>query len=181
MIPGGVPTHDCRLFLRLPARGDWRSLIEALPVTLDRDRPASVLLPPIGLGALDVAQEIVALIQRADVAALVRDDAAIAVRLKADGLYLAENRNCREARRSLGPDLALGVQCPLERHVAMQAGEDGADYLAFAVTAATEGCARDFLAWWRETMVLPSVALIEDSNIDTGRIESLADFLSPPC
>jgi thiamine-phosphate pyrophosphorylase len=71
----------------------------------------------------------------------------------------------RQARALIGPGLTLGVTCKGSRDLAMQAGEDGADYVAFGAfyPSTTKEVTRlldpEVLAWWSEMMELPSCAI----------------------
>ena len=70
--------------------------------------------------------------QSRGVAFLLNDRADLAKATGCDGAHVGqEDMTAREARRALGPDLTLGVTCKGSRDLAMQAGEDGADYVAF--------------------------------------------------
>ena len=70
-----------------------------------------------------------------------------------------------QARALIGPDLTLGVTCKGSRDLAMQAGEDGADYVAFGAffpsgTKDVSGFIEpEVLRWWSELMELPSCAI----------------------
>ncbi|MFX7144806.1 thiamine phosphate synthase, partial [Acinetobacter baumannii] len=67
----------------------------------------------------------------ADVAFIVNDSIALAKRLGADGVHLGQgDGDPREARAQLGPAAQIGVTCHDSRHLAMEAGEAGADYVA---------------------------------------------------
>jgi thiamine-phosphate pyrophosphorylase len=180
MNTGGGLVTECRLFLRLEPRDEWSQTIAELPGWLAANRPASVLLPEIDVSHAEPARKAVEIIQRSDIAALVRNDAALAMALAADGLHASGDADLPALRRSLPAGFALGVECPLERHLAMVAGEMGADYLAFRVSLAEQAQALSLLSWWREMMVLPSVALIEDNGVDLAPFLAVADFFSPP-
>ena len=101
-----------------------------------------------------------------DVAFVVNDDVALAKRLKADGVHLGQSDgDVREAREVLGRDVQIGVTCHASRHLAMEAGEAGADYVAFgaffpSTTKATEHQAEtDLLTWWSSLFEIPCVAI----------------------
>jgi thiamine-phosphate pyrophosphorylase len=70
----------------------------------------------------------------------------------------------KDARKILG-DLTLGVTCHNSRHLAMEAGEAGADYVAFGAFYATttkeppEMAELETLKLWAETMEIPCVAI----------------------
>ena len=101
-----------------------------------------------------------------DTAFIVNDDMALAKRLRADGVHLGQgDGDPREARRLLGPDAQIGVTCHASRHLAMEAGEAGADYVAFGAffptsTKAVEHHADpEILSWWQGLFELPCVAI----------------------
>lgn len=101
-----------------------------------------------------------------DVAFIVNDDMTLAKRLGADGVHLGQgDGDPREARRLLGPDVQIGVTCHASRHHAMEAGEAGADYVAFGAffptqTKAVEHYAEpEILTWWQGMFELPCVAI----------------------
>ncbi|MGH7066191.1 MAG: thiamine phosphate synthase, partial [Acetobacteraceae bacterium] len=83
-----------------------------------------------------------------------------------DGAHVGQtDTSAREARRLLGPGRSLGVTCHASRDLALGAGEDGADYVAFGAffpSATKEAPARaepEILRWWSELMELPVVAI----------------------
>ncbi len=101
-----------------------------------------------------------------DVAFIVNDSAALARRLGADGVHLGqEDGDPREARALLGPGAQIGVTCHDSRHLAMDAGEAGADYVAFGAfypTTTKEVRHRpelSILSWWATLFELPAVAI----------------------
>ena len=121
-----------------------------------------------------------------EVAFIVNDDVALAKRLKADGVHLGQgDGDPKEARRLLGPDAQIGVTCHNSRHLAMDAGEAGADYVAFGaffptMTKAVEHRADpEILTWWQGLFELPCVA-IGGITVDNAKtlVEAGADFLA---
>ncbi|VXC92476.1 thiamine phosphate synthase [Sphingomonas sp. 8AM] len=101
-----------------------------------------------------------------EVAFIVNDSVSLAKRLGADGVHLGqEDGDPREAREALGPAVQIGVTCHDSRHLAMEAGEAGADYVAFGsfyptTTKAVEHQPdRVILSWWHAVFELPSVAI----------------------
>lgn len=104
--------------------------------------------------------------QSRNVAFLLNDRQELVRSSGADGVHVGQTDTpARIARAAIGPDATLGVTCHDSRDLAMQAGEDGADYVAFGAffpTATKEAPARaepDILAWWSELMELPCVAI----------------------
>jgi thiamine-phosphate pyrophosphorylase len=121
-----------------------------------------------------------------DVAFLVNDSMALAKRIGADGVHLGQSDgDPREARALLGSAAQIGVTVHDSRHLAMEAGEAGADYVAFGAffpTATKETRHRpdpSILSWWATLFEMPSVA-IGGITPDNGRIlvEAGADFLA---
>ncbi|MEQ1687574.1 MAG: thiamine phosphate synthase [Sphingopyxis sp.] len=102
----------------------------------------------------------------ADVAFIVNDDKALAKRLGADGVHLGQgDGDPRDARALLGRDAQIGVTCHNSRHLAMEAGEAGADYVAFGAfypttTKMTEHRAEPpLLGWWTTVSEVACVAI----------------------
>jgi len=121
-----------------------------------------------------------------DVAFLVNDDMSLAKRLGADGVHLGQgDGDPREARALLGASAQIGVTCHDSRHLAMEAGEAGADYVAFGAffpTTTKETRHRPepaILSWWATLFELPSVA-IGGVTPENGRVlvDAGADFLA---
>ena len=101
-----------------------------------------------------------------EVAFLVNDSVSLAKRLGADGVHLGQgDGDPREARATLGPSAQIGVTCHDSRHLAMEAGEAGADYVAFGAffpTATKETTHRpdpSILSWWTTVFEIPCVAI----------------------
>lgn len=121
-----------------------------------------------------------------EVAFIVNDSIALAKRLKADGVHLGQgDGDVKEAREELGRETQIGVTCHASRHLAIEAGEAGADYVAFGAffpseTKETEHRAElQLLEWWNEMVEIPSVAIggITPENC-RPIIEAGADFLA---
>ena len=165
---------SCRLFLRLAA-GIAPAALDAL---LADPLVASVLLPP-GTGADASGRALVKRIQDSDRPALVIDDVDLRTAIEADGVHLTDPSAVAATRRKLGDGLILGAECPADRHICMEAAEDGADYVAVRATLEHRAEVLDLLAWWQEIMTVPIVAFI-DAAMDLSQIEASADFISPP-
>ncbi len=121
-----------------------------------------------------------------DVAFIVNDDVALAKRLKADGVHLGQgDGDVREAREILGSDAQIGVTCHNSRHLAMEAAEAGADYVAFGAfypttTKEVEHVAElETLEKWSRVTEIPCVA-IGGITTDNAKavIEAGADFIA---
>ena len=121
-----------------------------------------------------------------DVAFIVNDSVALAKRLKADGVHLGQqDGSVREAREELGHEVQIGVTCHASRHLAMEAGEAGADYVAFGAfypssTKATDHVADlELLGFWTNLFEIPCVAIggVTPANC-APLIAAGADFLA---
>jgi len=121
-----------------------------------------------------------------EVAFIVNDSISLAKRLGADGVHIGqEDGTVEEARQALGRDAQIGVTCHDSRHLAMEAGENGADYVAFGAffpttTKQTKHVAGlDLLEWWQAIFEIPCVAI---GGVTPGNccelIRAGADFLA---
>jgi thiamine-phosphate pyrophosphorylase len=136
--------------------------------------------------AAALAEPLQAICAARDVAFIVNDDISLAKRLKADGVHLGQgDGDPRDAREQLGREAQIGVTCHASRHLALEAGEAGADYVAFgaffpSTTKETEHRAElELLEWWSEMVELPSVAIGGITPDNCGPlVEAGADFLA---
>lgn len=121
-----------------------------------------------------------------EVAFIVNDSIALAKRLGADGVHLGQDDgNVADARARLGREAQIGVTCRASRHLAMEAGEAGADYVAFGAffpssTKDTLHVAElDLLQWWSPIFEVPCVAIggITAANC-APLVKAGADFLA---
>lgn len=133
--------------------------------------------------AMDVLQPVV---QDRNVAFILNNRPDLAKEYGCDGAHIGmEDISIELARAQLGDDLQLGVSCYDSRDIAMQAGEKGADYVAFgaffpSTSKETDSRATvDLLSWWSEMMELPVVAIggITAENCKP-LVKAGADFLS---
>ena len=126
------------------------------------------------------------IVQAAGAAFILNDRPDLAAELGCDGVHIGqEDAPYAEARRLMGPDRIVGVTCHDSRHLAMEAAEAGADYVAFGAFIPTKTkepkthADIELLRTWSETTVVPSVAIggitVENAPI---LIEAGADFLA---
>jgi len=183
-------TQACRLYLITPpliadlaefegtledalSAGDVAALqIRLKDVPLDAVREAAKVLAPVA--------------HRHDVAVLMNDHVELARELRLDGVHVGQSDMAyKDARRILGPNAMIGVTCHNSRHLAMEAAEAGADYVAFGAfyptsTKTVEHMAElETLTIWQETMETPCVA-IGGITADNARAvaEAGADFIA---
>ncbi len=179
---------DCQLYLISPLNvgGDFP---DRLVRALDAGPVAAFQFRVKGVDEHEAArlaaplQEICA---ARDVAFIVNDSISLAKRIKADGVHLGQDDGTvEEARQRLGREAQIGVTCHNSRHLAMEAGEAGADYVAFGAffpttTKQTEYHAEpELLSWWQELMEIPCVAIggITPDNCKP-LVEAGADFIA---
>ena len=136
--------------------------------------------------AARLAAPLLELCRARDVAFIVNDSIALARRLGADGVHLGQqDGTVREAREALGREAQIGVTCHASRHLAMEAGEAGADYVAFgaffpsATKASEHRPDLDLLSWWQGLMEIPCVAIGGITPQNCGPlVRAGADFLA---
>ncbi|WP_445192555.1 thiamine phosphate synthase [Sphingomonas sp. Tas61C01] len=136
--------------------------------------------------AAALAEPLQAICAARDVAFIVNDDVGLAKRLGADGVHLGQDDgDPRDARAALGPTAQIGVTCHDSRHFAMEAGEAGADYVAFGsfypttTKATTHRPEPSILSWWSAVFEMPCVAIggITPANA-SPLIAAGADFIA---
>ena len=178
----------CKLYLiSPPAIGD--DFAETLAVTLDAGPVAAFQLRLKGIDDHRIAAlagPLQAACAAREVAFIINDSIGLAKRLGADGVHLGQDDgDPREARDLLGPDAQIGVTCHDSRHLAMEAGEAGVDYVAFGAFYPTETTPTEhrpdpaILGWWSTLFELPCVAIggITPANA-APLIAAGADFLA---
>lgn len=172
-----------------PALPDLAGFAETLRATLDAGPVAclQLRLKEVSDDALRRAVDQLLPIARArDMAFLLNDRPDLAAETGCDGVHVGQgDMPLAEARRLLGANASIGVTCHGSRHLAMEAAEGGADYVAFGAffpTATKDPPGRatpDILTWWQEIFEIPCVA-IGGISVENCRplIEAGADFLA---
>lgn len=178
----------CQLYLVSPPRVG-EDFVAALAAALDGGPVAAFQLRMKGAADQEVlraAERLMPVCAAREVAFILNDRMDLAKACGADGVHLGQgDGDPREARALLGPGAQIGVTCHASRHLAMEAGEKGADYVAFGAffpTTTKETAHRpdpSILTWWSRLFELPCVAIggVTPSN---GRalVEAGADFLA---
>lgn len=126
-----------------------------------------------------------------DVAFMLNDRVDLAKELRTDGVHLGQDdMPLAEARKLLGDDYAIGVSCHDSGHLAMEAGEAGADYIAFGAYYPTKSKspeklamygtpAADLLPWWSTYTTVPAVAIGGLTPENCGElVKQGADFIA---
>ena len=182
------PRPPCQLYLISPPRYD-PGFPERLKAALDGGPVAAFQLRLKDVEDFEVlraGETIKPILAAYDVALIVNDRADLAAKIGADGVHLGQDDgSVAEARRLLGHDRQIGVTCHDSRHLAMEAGEAGADYVAFGSfypTTTKEVRHRpdpSILTWWTTLFEIPCVA-IGGITVENARplVEAGADFLA---
>ena len=180
----------CRLYLITPPVLDTSTFRDRLAAALDAGDVGCVQLRLKDADddaikrACDALRPVT---QSRGVAFLMNDRPDLAAALGCDGVHVGqEDASYAEARALLGPDRVVGVTCHASRHLAIEAAEAGADYVAFgaffptATKDAPKGKADlELLRWWSEIMTVPVVAIGGITVENCGPlVEAGADFLA---
>ena len=124
--------------------------------------------------------------QSRDVAFVINDRPDLAVETGCDGVHVgADDAPYPEARRIVGRDAIVGVTCKASYHLAMEAADDGADYVAFgaffasATKETTTRAPLDLLSNWQSVATVPCVAIGGITAENCGPVATAgADFLA---
>ncbi len=186
---GGRQERSCRLYLITPPSLEVVTFRDTLAAALDAGDVAAVQLRLKGVDddTIRRAAEVLRVVaQDRGVAFLMNDRADLAVETGCDGAHVGrEDGDLAAARRLLGPDLTLGATCHDSRHLAMEAAEAGADYVAFGAFFPTDTKATthrpdpEILTLWSEVTEIPCVAIggITAENC-APLVRAGADFLA---
>ena len=181
---------DCRLYLITPpVLPDLDTFGRDLAAALDGGDVAAlqIRLKDASDETIAAAVQALAPIARAhEVAVILNDRPDLAARLGCDGVHVGQgDMPYKEARKLMGLTAVIGVTCHDSRHLAMEASEAGADYVAFGAffptttKDASTVAEPDILSIWQETMEIPCVAIggITADNA-AGLAAAGADFLA---
>ena len=180
----------CRLYLITPpAIPDPAAFARAFAEALAGGDVAALQIRLKGASEAEieaVVRAVQPMAHRAGVALIMNDRPDLAVRLGCDGVHVGQqDMAVATARHIVGPALTVGVTCHDSRHLAMEAAEAGADYVAFGAffpTKTKEASTRaglELLTDWQETMLTPCVAIggINAHNA-RGVVAAGADFIA---
>ncbi len=135
---------------------------------------------------IQIAKEIKKICDNNNCLFLLNDSLEIALNIGANGVHLgAEDGSILSARKNSPKNFLIGASCYDSRHLAMEAGEQGADYLSFGAffeskTKKSRGNpSLEILEWSNEILNLPTVAIggITADNC-APLVKSDVDFLA---
>jgi thiamine-phosphate pyrophosphorylase len=183
-----MPESRCRLYLITPPQFEPLSFAALLEEALGAGDVACVQLRMKDASDEDVveaAETLKPIVHKAGAAFVINDRPDVAARVGADGVHVGQTDTpLDEARAEVG-DRIVGVTCHNSRHLAIEAAERGADYVAFGAffptqtKTVTAQAAPDLIHWWSEMMTVPCVA-IGGITVDNAPalIDAGADFLA---
>lgn len=179
----------CQLYLVTPPALEPSAFGERLKAALDAGAAACLQLrlkdaPDDAVRrAADILMPVC---HRHDAAFLINDRPDLARELGADGVHIGqEDAGYAEARALVGGDATVGVTCHNSMHLAIEAAEAGADYVAFGAffptrtKAPKSEASLETLESWSAATVVPCVA-IGGITVENCRplVEAGADFLA---
>jgi thiamine-phosphate pyrophosphorylase len=180
---------NCRLYLISPPKLSATNFITPLREALAGGDVASfqLRLKDVEDDAIRRAADLLRPIVQAHGAAFILNDRPdLAAELGCDGVHVGQDdASYADARAAMGPSRIVGVTCHDSRHLAVEAAEAGADYVAFGAffpTRTKEPKTQADIAllnWWSDVMVVPAVAIggIIVANAP-ALVEAGADFLA---
>lgn len=190
-----MPDYPCKLYLITPpAISDLNQFADDFSIVLAAAHGTAAQIACVQLRLKDVSDEDVLaaaaklkpLTQKYEAALLINDRPDLAKKAKADGVHIGQGDAPYEAARALlGEEASIGVTCHASTHLAMEAGEAGADYVAFGAFYPTQTkqvtaqATPEVLAFWSHATTVPSVAIggITPENA-APLIAAGADFLA---
>ncbi len=178
-----------RLYLITPPAFDLAPFSRALANALAGGDVAAVQLRLKDVSdaeILRIGAALKSIVQAAGAAFIVNDRPDLAKALDTDGVHVGQaDASYAQARAALGPDKIVGVTAHNSRHLAMEAAEAGADYVAFGAfypssTKQPQHWAEpEILEIWSEISTIPCVAIggITAENA-APLVRAGADFLA---
>ncbi len=181
-------SESCRLYLISPPKLSAANFLGPLKEALKGGDVASFQLRLKHVSDDEIRRAVDTLrpiVQANGTAFILNDRPDLAAELGCDGVHIGQDDASYAAARAALPDGIIGVTCHDSRHLAMDAAEAGADYVAFGAFFPTRTkepktqALPELLTWWNEMMVVPCVAIggITVANAP-GLVQAGADFLA---
>lgn len=172
-----VVAENCRLYLISPPVIELDRFAVQLEAAFSGGDVASFQLRLKDAGddqIIAAAKKLLPLCHKREVAFILNDRPDLVARLGADGVHLGQEdleiMPIEKARQIVGEQAVIGVSAHASRHLAMEAGEQGADYVAFGAFFPTQSKPAEkiekwgvpdleLVEWWSTYTVLPCVAI----------------------
>ena len=174
-----------QIYLITPPEFDLDTFPDRLAAVLDSTDIACVRLALAGKDEdmIQRAADACRLVSHArDVAIVIENHLLMVERLGLDGVHLTDGaRQVRYVRKELGADAIVGSFCGVTRHEGMNAGEAGADYVAFGPIGATplgtgEQVDFDLFDWWSQVIEVPVIAEGALTTEQVAKFGPVTDF-----
>ena len=160
----------CRLYLVTPPSiAEPAAFAAALEAALSGGEVAALqirLKPAPDAVVAEAVRRLTPIAHAAGAAVILNDRPDLALELGCDGVHIGQQDTpYAEARRLLGPERIVGVTCHDSLHLAMEAAEAGADYVAFGAffptttKMASSHADPELLTGWQQAMQAPCVAI----------------------
>lgn len=185
--------YPCRLYLISPPKFELADFVTKLEEALSAGDVGAFQLRLKEADDKTIRKAIETLMpiaRKHGTAFIINDRVDLAAEYSTDGVHLGqEDTSAEEARRQLGGDRVIGVSCHDSSHLAMEAGDAGADYVAFGAFYETKSKTpenlakygtptKDILEWWTTYTLLPCVAIGGMQPQNCGPlVEAGADFI----
>ncbi|MBN8542700.1 MAG: thiamine phosphate synthase [Alphaproteobacteria bacterium] len=186
--------YPCRLYLISPPTIELGAFAKTFESALNAGDVGAFQLRLKGASDKEIREAVrvlMPLCRAKGTAFILNDRVDLALELEVDGVHLGqEDMMAEEARRILGKERVIGVSCHDSSHLAMEAGDHGADYVAFGAFYPTTSKTPDKLAkygtpkpdiieWWSTYTLIPCVAIggIQPQNCGP-LVEAGADFVA---
>lgn len=165
------PPEPCKLYLLTPPEIDPATFAPLLERTIaaKRDIVGAVQLRLKNIDDDDfrrAADALLPICHGFDLPLIINDRPDIAASCGADGVHIGQDdADYDTARELLGTDAIIGVTCHASRDLAIEAGDRGADYVAFGAffpSASKETkhhADPDVLEIWSQMTIVPCVAI----------------------
>jgi thiamine-phosphate pyrophosphorylase len=177
---------SCQLYLIIPAEMDHDAAVQ-FAESSSFGNIACAILQSDKDGKVDPghAEMLLRFSRAASISLILENDISTAADVGADGVHIPADEDIyTEARKILGDDAIIGVDCGMSRHAALTLAEMGADYVAFKGRINCEPCEinsglQGVIAWWSEMVTVPCVAWDTSSTEAAMQLaECGADFVA---
>jgi thiamine-phosphate pyrophosphorylase len=187
----------CRLYAITPPRFELSPFLAQVEEALDSGEIACLQLrlkEASDAEIITAGKALAAICRRHETAFILNDRVDLVHACHAEGVHVGqedlETTSLAAIRKTLGEDAVIGVTCHASRHLAMEAGESIADYVAFGAFYPTTSKpleklekwgtpTRELVEWWSMFSTLPQVAIggITPQNL-APLVQAGADFIA---